>query len=154
MFNRIIRQLGCGLLVVLMSFLSTVATQAALVELRTGPVAAMAIHMETDWSRLNLFAGSGLALPGFIGSPLRHPSLTVGVRLFTQSNASLQSFLTGQYGWVMRSHGLEPFAGGGVGLAWRFGPNKSYRLTMETDLLLRNSWTPYPSVGLGLAVRL
>ncbi|HHT28556.1 MAG TPA: hypothetical protein GXZ82_15135 [Firmicutes bacterium] len=154
LYDVLVHRVKTGMTAVLISLLLPVSAHAALVELRTGPAAAMAVHVETDWSRLNLFAGGGLALPGFIGSPLRHPSLTFGARLYTQADAAVRPYISTQYGWVMRTDGLEPFTGGGLGLAWHFGPDMAYRLTVETGLLLRNSWVPYPSAGLGLAVKL
>jgi hypothetical protein len=133
---------------------TTWQAEAALVELRMGPTAAMAVQLETDWPTVNLFAGGGLAIPGYSGSPLRNPSLNTGFRVYTGHGSSLRTYLTGMYGWTVRSAGLEPFAGGGAGVAWRFGPGRSYRLSLETDMILRNTWLPYPSAGFGLAVQL
>jgi hypothetical protein len=115
----------------------------------------MAVHVETDWRSFNLFAGAGLALPGYAGSPLRNPSLASGFRYYTKRGTTASPYLTGMYGWSLRSAGIEPFAGAGAGIAWHFGPERSYRLAMEADLLMRgDSFAPFPTAGFGLAVRL
>jgi hypothetical protein len=132
----------------------TWGSEAALVELRQGPVAAMAVHIETEWPTVNLFAGGGLAIPGYVGSPLRNPSLSTGFRIFTGRGGAVRPYLTGMYGWTLRSEGMQPFAGGGGGLAWRFGPGKNYRLSAEAAMVLRDTLLPYPSAGFGLAVRM
>lgn len=114
----------------------------------------MGIQLETSWPTLSLFAGGGLAIPGYVGSPLRNPSFNAGFRYFTRRGTT-QPYITGLYGWTLRSAGFEPFAGAGAGIAWRFGPDKSYRLGIETDLLMRgNTFIPFPTAGFGLAVRL